>query len=144
MKHLLIIWLLCMSAPYIYATETDMVYPQDKTEQVSPGNPRIKFVQSIIDVGTVSVSKGKRQKFYFEYVNTGNAPLIITSAESGCGCTQPQVKQKPVKPGKSGKLLVVFDPTNLDDRGTFGTLITVYVNGSQNYVRIRLVGKLVD
>ena len=114
--------------------------------RATPPRPRIRFKESIINIGTVSVSQiTKPMKLYFEYENIGKAPLTITGADTSCGCTQPVVKKgNKVKPGKKGKLLVTFDPRGLEDRGQFGNLITVLVNGPQDYVRIRVIGNLTD
>lgn len=156
MRYLLLTLLVCICCtPKVMGAELDDTAANESCSmsefmpidslRATPARPKIKFLQSIINVGTVSVSNAKPKKYYFEYMNTGTAPLVIEGAETSCGCTQPVVKKgNSVKPGKKGKLQVNFDPREMEDRGTIGNLITVYVNGPQEYVRIRLVGTLKD
>jgi len=45
----------------------------------------------------------------FEFVNTGDAPLIITNVQSTCGCTIPTKPKEPIMPGKTGKIEVKYN-----------------------------------
>lgn len=47
---------------------------------------------------------------YFIVSNTGKRPLIIEKVEASCGCTTPEKPEKPILPGKSDKIKVVFHP----------------------------------
>ncbi|MDB9721067.1 DUF1573 domain-containing protein, partial [Winogradskyella sp.] len=49
---------------------------------------KIEFKTNIIDYGTIE--KGANGVRVFEFTNTGNAPLIISSVKSTCGCTVPK------------------------------------------------------
>ena len=46
----------------------------------------------------------------FIVTNTGKNPLIIEKVEASCGCTTPEKPEKPILPGKSDKINVVFHP----------------------------------
>ncbi len=46
----------------------------------------------------------------FIVTNTGKKPLIIEKVEASCGCTTPEKPEKPILPGKSDKIKVVFHP----------------------------------
>jgi len=48
--------------------------------------------------------------YFFLVTNTGKKPLIIETAEASCGCTIPEKPEKPILPGKTEKLKVVFHP----------------------------------
>jgi hypothetical protein len=45
----------------------------------------------------------------FEFTNTGDEPLIITDAQSTCGCTVPSYPKEPIMPGKTGKIEVKYN-----------------------------------
>lgn len=47
---------------------------------------------------------------FFIVRNTGKNPLIIESVSASCGCTTPIKPEKPILPGKSDKIEVVFHP----------------------------------
>jgi len=47
---------------------------------------------------------------YFEVTNTGDKPLIIDKVDASCGCTTPEKPEKPIMPGDSDKIKVVFKP----------------------------------
>ncbi|MDP5231830.1 MAG: DUF1573 domain-containing protein [Cellulophaga sp.] len=69
--------------------------------------PVMSFDKTEHDFGTISANAA--QETLFKFTNTGNAPLVITSATSTCGCTVPEVPKAPIAPGESGELLVKFN-----------------------------------
>ncbi|AMA50625.1 MULTISPECIES: DUF1573 domain-containing protein [Flavobacterium] len=69
---------------------------------------KIEFKTHEIDYGTVSKSTDNGIRF-FEFTNTGDAPLIIKNVQSTCGCTIPSFSKDPVDPGKSGKIEVKYN-----------------------------------
>jgi hypothetical protein len=49
-------------------------------------------------------------KTTFRLTNTGNSPLVITDAQTTCGCTVPTwPKDKPIQPGESAEIKVEFN-----------------------------------
>jgi hypothetical protein len=46
----------------------------------------------------------------FIVTNTGKNPLIIEKVDVSCGCTTAKKPEKPIMPGKSDKIEVVFHP----------------------------------
>lgn len=46
----------------------------------------------------------------FIVTNTGKKPLIIEKVDVSCGCTTAKKPEKPIMPGKSDKIEVVFHP----------------------------------
>ncbi len=128
-RHISFALLLCVSTMGVLAQEMGK-------------QPKIKFEKKLEDVGTLSVGKGEKRTVTFVYANEGDAPLVLERAETSCGCTTVQLPKKAVKPGKKGKVKVTVDATYLDDRGVFGTLITLYYNSTLRYTRIRIKGVL--
>lgn len=47
--------------------------------------------------------------YFFEFKNTSDKPLVVENASASCGCTVPERPEKPIMPGKVGKLKVVFN-----------------------------------
>lgn len=46
----------------------------------------------------------------FVVTNTGKNPLIIEKVDVSCGCTTANKPEKPIAPGKSDKIEIVFHP----------------------------------
>lgn len=68
------------------------------------------FVDTTYDFGTVN--QGDKLTHEFSFTNTGTNDLLIADAKVGCGCTVPEYPKKPVKPGKSDKVRILFNTTN--------------------------------
>ena len=74
---------------------------------------KIEFKTEVIDYGTIE--KGANGVRTFEFTNTGNAPLIISSVKSTCGCTVPKKPKEPIMPGETGEIEVNFDTNGRPD-----------------------------
>jgi hypothetical protein len=84
----------------------------------------IKFDQDTFNFGTVV--EGEKVAHAYTFTNTGKNDLVITKAIGSCGCTVPEWPKEPIRPGKTGKIDVVF---NSDRRvGKANKTITVYAN----------------
>ncbi|MGB0176882.1 MAG: DUF1573 domain-containing protein [Owenweeksia sp.] len=73
----------------------------------SEGTPVFSFEKESHDFG--EIKEGALAEYDFEFTNTGDAPLIITSAQGSCGCTVPNPPKEPIAPGKTGKIHVSFN-----------------------------------
>ena len=67
-----------------------------------------KDADNTIDYGRVEKNSDDGVRS-FEFTNTGDAPLIITNAQSTCGCTVPSYPKEPIMPGTSGKIQVKYN-----------------------------------
>ncbi len=78
-------------------------------EQEVPAGPTtvMKFEHTDFDYGTVK--EGEKVSHTYTFTNTGNEPLIISSAKGSCGCTVPKWPSEPIAPGAKGVIDVVFD-----------------------------------
>lgn len=68
----------------------------------------MKFDRMKHDFG--KVKEDTDNKTYFTVTNTGSNPLVIETVKASCGCTTPKKPEKPIMPGKSDKIEVVFHP----------------------------------
>ncbi len=68
----------------------------------------LKFDKLTHDFG--AVKEETDNKTVFRVTNTGKFPLIIDDVKASCGCTTPSKPTKPIAPGKSDKIEVVFHP----------------------------------
>ena len=89
--------------------KTDNVAVAAERDEAAKQVPVMSFEKSEHDFGTIE--QGTPQETVFKFTNTGDAPLIITSATSSCGCTVPNPPKEPIAPGESNEMVVKFNGT---------------------------------
>lgn len=57
-----------------------------------------------------TIKEDTENKASFVVTNTGKNPLIIDKVDVSCGCTTAQKPEKPIAPGKSDKIEIIFHP----------------------------------
>ena len=74
-----------------------------------PAGPltKLEFAENTFDYGTIM--EGEKVTHVYDFVNTGDEPLIISNAKGSCGCTVPDWPREPIAPGDKGEIKVVFD-----------------------------------
>jgi hypothetical protein len=86
------------------------------------------------------VTDGAKVEYNYRFKNTGLKPLVVTSATASCGCTVPQKPEKPILPGETGFIKVVFD-----SKGRVGMAhktITVISNAHPAFPELLLTGEV--
>ncbi len=111
---------------------TFQLYAQEKTA-------KIEFETTVIDYGTIE--KGADGIRVFKFKNTGNAPLVVTSVKSSCGCTVPKKPEAPVLPGKTGEIEVKYDTKRVNP---IRKTITVTSNAETPTVALKIKGNVID
>ncbi|MDH5608359.1 MAG: DUF1573 domain-containing protein [Cyclobacteriaceae bacterium] len=81
-------------------------------EETKPDGPlpSFRFPEENFDFGTIK--EGEVVNHSFTFTNSGDAPLIITSATASCGCTVPDWPKEPIAPGGTGVIKVQFNSQN--------------------------------
>jgi hypothetical protein len=98
------------------------------------GLANLEFSKLEHDFG--KITSGEKVGTIFTFTNTGEGDLFITSASTSCGCTVPKYSKKPIPPGGTGTLEVVFDSS-----GRFGVqtkTVTVMSNASRPVIVLTL------
>jgi len=93
----------------------------------------VSFDKMEYDFGTMNV--GDKKETYFRLTNTGEEPLIISSAKGSCGCTVPDWPKNPIAPGDSEKILVVFTAKS---EGVQTKTVTIQANTDPNPSRLKI------
>jgi len=47
--------------------------------------------------------------YYFEIKNISDKPVVVESATASCGCTVPEKPEKPIMPGETAKLKILYN-----------------------------------
>ena len=101
--------------------------------------PVFKFVNEVIDYGTIKKNANGEREFVFK--NTGKSPLIISNVQESCGCTVPTKPEKPVMPGETGVIKVKYAT---DRVGRFSKTVTISSNASEANKVVRIKGEVLD
>ncbi len=100
--------------------------------------PVIKFEEELYDFGVID--EGASVKYEFKFKNTGKTPLIISNATATCGCTVPEYPTKPIKPGESGVIKVVFNSQGKS--GMQDKVVSIISNANPYLATLHLVGEV--
>lgn len=100
-----------------------------------PKGPRITFDTLVHDYGSIPFDSDGRCIFHF--TNTGDAPLIITSFRSSCGCLAPDFDKDPVPPGGRGSVRLRYDTKRVGPINKSATLTSNATNTPELVLRIK-------
>ena len=101
---------------------------QDGTEKAvaapaNPNAPEMSFEKEMHDYGTIK--QGADGNCEFKFTNTGNEPLVISSARGSCGCTVPTYPKEPILKGQTAVIKVSYDTKRV---GPFTKTVTIESN----------------
>jgi hypothetical protein len=85
----------------------------------------VRWIDSVENLGVLT--KGENKEISFRFVNTGDKPLFIISANPGCGCTVADYPKEPIQPGEEGTIKAGYDTKN-QHVGAFHKSISVVTN----------------
>lgn len=71
------------------------------------------------------IPQGKPVYHFFEVINGGKSPMVISNIQTSCGCTTPEWSKDPIAPGESTKIKVGY---NAAAEGNFEKYITITYN----------------
>ena len=121
----------------IFLFFTVAVSAQGTSKVETAGGAEMTFESEVIDYGTISQNAdGVR---IFKFTNTGNAPLIISTAKGSCGCTVPTWPKQPINPGEKGEIKVKYATNRV---GPINKTVTVSSNGTIASKVLRIKGNV--
>ena len=110
-----------------------------QTEQALKETTMVQIIDSAYNFG--KVTDGEKVEYSYRFKNVGTKPLVVTEAHASCGCTVPQKPEKPILPGETGFIKIVFD-----SKGRVGAAhktITVSSNAKPEFPLLILTGDVV-
>ncbi len=97
---------------------------------------KLEFKKDMHEFGVVA--EGTQANFDFEFINTGNAPVVISNVSASCGCTTPFWTKEPVLPGKKGKVTASYNSNGRP--GVFHKTVTVTSNAQNAQLVLTIKG----
>ena len=103
--------------------------------------PRIEFPETSKSLGTFRLDL--IQTLDFEFVNTGDEPLLILNVNTDCGCTAAGYPREEIAPGDTARISVRYNGRN-NPTGTFRKQVRVRSNDPEHpMVRLFIKGKAI-
>lgn len=96
--------------------------------------PNFSFTKELHDFG--QLIDGEKVSYSFTFTNSGDAPLIISSAKGSCGCTVPDWPKDPIAPGGSGTIDVTFNSSGRSGKQNKKVTLTANTNPSRKVLNI--------
>lgn len=146
MKHLIILFL-----PFVFLVSTKVAAQDIQFVTYSSGectktsSEAEKLGASLGQPGTNAtewnygnIKNGSTGYRFFKFTNTGQGPLVISSAKGSCGCTVPTWPKEPIMPGQSEYIKVRYDTKRT---GAFTKYVTLTTNAQSNpTTRLKVFG----
>jgi hypothetical protein len=108
-------------------------------EMAAQDSTTVQLIDSLYNFGTVT--EGEKVTYNFRFKNTGKKPLIITNTTASCGCTVPEKPEKPILPGETAFIKVVFNSKG--KAGMNNKTISVTSNARPEFPQLLLNGEVV-
>ena len=99
---------------------------------------QVQLIDSLHNFGTVK--EGEKVSYNFRFKNAGKKPLVVISASASCGCTIPEKPERPILPGDTGFIKVVFNSAG--KIGHNQKNITVKANTNPDFPILVLTGEV--
>ncbi|MCB0650474.1 MAG: DUF1573 domain-containing protein [Saprospiraceae bacterium] len=121
-KFLSVLTLVFAVSVFAMAQQTTAPVAVSAEQAVKVPGPAITFESDLVDYGTIT--QGSDPYRFFNFTNTGDAPLVITAAKGSCGCTVPTYPKDPILPGETGQIKVRYDTNRV---GPFTKRVTLTI-----------------
>ena len=79
----------------------------------------------------------------FTFTNDGTVPLVVTRVISSCSCLKASYSKRPVAPGESGTISIIYEP-HKSEPGAFNKVIQVYSNSVDGRDVITVQGNSIE
>jgi len=108
------------------------------SSSISKG-PQFSFDNDSHDFG--QLIDGEKVSYSFKFTNSGDAPLIISSAKGSCGCTVPDWPKDPIEPGQTGTIDISFNSSGRS--GKQNKTVTLQANTNPNRKVLRITSEVI-
>ena len=114
--------------------------PAEGTPDPDLPKTTMEFAEMTHDFG--DIQEGEKVSHTFTFKNTGDEPLVISSAKGSCGCTVPQWPKEPIEPGGEGEMLVEYNSKGKGGKKETKT-VTVQANTDPNPTRLTIKANVI-
>lgn len=101
-------------------------------------NTTVQIIDSAFNFGTIT--EGEKVEYNFRFKNSGANPLMVFNTSTSCGCTVSEKPEKPIMPGETAFIKVVFNSSG--KRGHNEKDVTVTSNANPGFPPLKLMGEV--
>lgn len=114
---------------------TSIEKAEKRDKEIAKGAAKIEFDKTVFDFG--KVNEGEIVETTFLMKNVGKVDLVVTDAQSTCGCTVPVWPKKPVKPGETAEVKVKFNTSGKPNQQS--KTVNLYTNSEKviEYITVK-------
>lgn len=109
------------------------------TDKIPSTAASFNWSKTTVDLGELKLNKPVTHEFTF--INTGSAPLVISSVKASCGCTVTSYTKSPVAVGSKGFVSATY---NAATPGVFTKTIIVNANTTGGVTQLVIKGEVVQ
>lgn len=141
LKKYILVLLVCSAIVSCDVRRKDKIADDSETQKALAlkDSTTVQIIDSAYNFKTVT--DGEKVMYSYRFKNIGTKPLVIVEATASCGCTVPQKPEKPILPGETGFIKIVFD-----SKGRVGEAhktISVISNAKPEFPTLILTGNVV-
>lgn len=118
----------------------------DGSQQQAVAAPKsgaqMTFATNSYDFGDIA-RKGGDVECTFEFVNDGDAPLVITRVVTSCSCTKAEYSKKPIPAGAKSTIKIIYEP-HKKEPGVFHKVIQIFTNTADKRKIVTVKGNSID
>ncbi|MEI7734582.1 MAG: DUF1573 domain-containing protein [Ferruginibacter sp.] len=111
---------------------------QHEKDEALKNSTTVQLIDSVFNFGTIT--EGEKVEFSYRFKNTGTYPLVVFTTQTSCGCTVPEKPEKPVLPGETSFIKVVFNSAG--KHGHNEKDITINANTAPAFPTLKLIGEI--
>lgn len=113
-----------------------MAFVELEAEPKMSAVAKMVFEEDVFDFG--EIEKGTPVHHEFSIYNSGDAPLLISSVKTSCGCTASDYTKEAIAPGTSGFVKATY---NASKEGSFNKSLKVVSNAGEANLFVKGVVK---
>lgn len=140
MKRSILMMVLVLLGAVAVPAMAQTAEPQSQTAQKK--GAQMTFKTNSYDFGDIA-RKGGDVECTFEFVNDGDAPLVITRVVTSCSCTKAEYSKKPIAAGATSTIKIIYEP-HKKEPGVFHKVIQIFTNTADKRKIVTVKGNSID
>lgn len=101
---------------------------------------QVRFDRTTYDLGSCPEDTVRLPRCEFTFTNLSKRAVSIAEVKTSCGCLKASFDRRPVQPGKTGRLVLTFDPQG--HPGNFLRKVTVYFSQQPHPCILQIKGNV--
>ena len=141
-RSILTLFAVALLAVVATSVSAQTTAPQSQAKSATKKGAQMTFTTNSYDFGDIA-RKGGDVECTFEFVNDGDAPLVITRVVTSCSCTKAEYSKKPIPAGAKSTIKIIYEP-HKKEPGVFHKVIQIFTNTADKRKIVTVKGNSID